>query len=117
MHIPARTGATILGKLHAASRQPFGNVTGIVNTQEKEGNTARMRGVQTGQPVAHLFKTCPKAAAKQVKIMSQVTRCCQKPVIRHHHGAGKIAGQRRPEQGPRGSFFNAMRITHVVKPV
>ena len=94
MHIPARTGTTILGELHAACCQPLGNVAGIVNTQEEKRNTARMRGIQTGQPVAHLFKAGTKAPTQQIKIMSQVTRRCQKPVIGHHHRTGKISGQR-----------------------
>ena len=94
VYVPAGTGAAVFGKLHAAGRQPFGNIAGIVNAQEEKRNAARMGGIQARQAVANLLEAGTKSASKQVQVMAKFTCRCQKAAIGHHHGTGEIPRKR-----------------------
>ena len=113
VNIPPRTGAAILGELHATGGKPLGDIAGIIDPNEEERDAAGIWGVQAGQAVAYLLETGTKPTPQQIKFMAQLARRFEKRFIWHHHRGCKIPSQRRAEQRARRIIGDAILITQL----
>ena len=101
MHVPQRAGAAEFRERKRAGGESFGDVAGIVDAQQEERHAPRVRPLQRGQAMAHLFEAGVEALRQHVDVVVQRLGRAVERLIGHHDSGGEIIRQRNAVEPPR----------------
>src|SRR5947209_16879387 len=102
MHVPERTGAAKLRERESAGRKALRDVAGVVDAEQEERNTARVRPLQRREPMTDLLEAGIEALCQQMDVVVERFGSGEECRVWHHHGSGKIIGEGDAEQAAGG---------------
>ena len=82
-------------------RLPFGDISGAIDANKEERNTARIGPLQRAKPMADRFKADTEAISQQFDIVTPAFSLTQEDRVRQNHCAGEIVGETDASQPPR----------------
>src|SRR5690349_24230554 len=70
VNIPQRAGAAEFGEWEGAGGEAFGDVAGVVDTQQEERNAARIRPLQGGEAMTDLLEAGVEALRQHMHVVA-----------------------------------------------
>src|SRR5206468_11973824 len=81
-----------------AGRKALRHVAGVVDAEQEERNTARVRPLQRREPMTDLLEAGIEALSQQMDVVVERFGSGEERRIGHHYGGGKVVGEGDAEQ-------------------